>query len=111
MDPESAPSAPELSPRTRPDDVLAGAGAMVFLLECMMLSLVGRAGALTPYYGRNMIAFSVAAFLCMGFSGAALALKLRARVRGAPAFPWVSAALVVVNVALIAALLLGALRR
>ncbi len=107
---------PELSvsvspPRMRPDDALAGAGALIFLVECMMLPLVGRAGALTPHYGLNMIAFSVATLLCMGASGAALVLKLRAGSCTRSSFPWISAALVCVSLGLIAALLLGALRR
>ncbi len=61
-------------------DLLTGAGGLALLGVAMMLPLVGPAGALTPHYGKNMMAFSLAAMVSMAFSGMGAVFNRRGEV-------------------------------
>ncbi len=87
--------------------ILAG---LVFLFLCMILPLVGPAGAATPYATANFIAFLGVLLLALVLSGLATWSKLQCRkVDGSP-FPLWSAGLTGVLVFLLLMLLTGMLK-
>ena len=109
---QSSPGSPgEALRRVRTDDLWTGAGGVALMGVCMMLPMVGPAGALTPQYGKNLVAFSLAALLSAMLSGAGAVLKLRACRRGEGSFPGLSIGLFVTGLLLLIALPLGILRQ
>lgn len=60
-------------------------GGLCFLLVCMILPLVGKAGVQTPHYFQNYIAFVLVLLLTIGTSGLAVYAKLeRRKIDGSP---------------------------
>lgn len=87
--------------------ILAG---LSFLVTCMILPLVGKAGAQVYHYPKNYMAFLVAVLVSIGLSGMATKLKLeRSRLDGSPR-PKFSMAILGVSLALLLALLTGLLK-
>jgi len=87
--------------------VVAG---LFFLVLCMLLPLVGRAGAAVPYSAENHRTFLAVAVVTLAFSLLASLLKLRQRkLNGAP-LPVFTLALTLLTAATILALWTGVLR-
>lgn len=81
-----------------------------FLVTCMILPLVGKAGAKVYHYPMNFTAFLVVLLVTIGLSGMATRLKLeRSRLDGSPR-PRFSVAILVTSVLLLVSLLLGLLK-
>ncbi|HMO50891.1 MAG TPA: hypothetical protein PKE26_07060 [Kiritimatiellia bacterium] len=89
---------------------LSIAGGLSFLFLCMILPLVGKAGAQTPHYTKNFIAFLMVLLVTLALSGLAVKSKLeRRKVDGSP-FPRFSAAIFGATAFLLIALVLGLLK-
>lgn len=87
--------------------VVAG---LLFLFLCMLLPLVGRAGAAAPYSSANHRTFLVVALITLVFSLLASLFKIRQRkLSGAP-LPVFTLGLTLVTVATILALWTGVLQ-
>jgi predicted transporter len=87
--------------------VLSG---LSFLLVCMLLPMVGPAGAATPHAARNHQVFSTILLLALVLSGFAIASKIARRRRDQSPPPWLSMTLSVVLALLFVALHAGLLR-
>jgi hypothetical protein len=86
--------------------VLAG---LAFMLVCMVLPLVGRAGMAAPHAAKNYWAFLTVLLVCMGLSvGAVYSKLMRRRLDGSP-WPVFSPVLLALCVLLLGALLAGLL--
>ncbi|HMO05168.1 MAG TPA: hypothetical protein PKC67_13855 [Kiritimatiellia bacterium] len=90
--------------------ILTILSGLSFLVTCMILPLVGKAGAKVYHYPKNYTAFLVAVLVTIGLSGMATKLKLeRSRLDGSPR-PKFSMAILGVSLALLLALLTGLLK-
>jgi predicted transporter len=87
--------------------VLSG---LSFLLVCMLLPMVGLAGAATPHAAHNHQVFSTILLMTLALSGFAIASKVARRRRDQSPPPWFSMALGVVLALLWIALHAGLLR-
>lgn len=86
------------------------ASGLFFLVVCMILPLVGKAGVHTSHYLQNYLAFLVSLLLTAGTSGLAVYSKLeRRKIDGSP-LPYFSILVAALSVLLLLALLLGLLK-
>lgn len=97
------------APGRTADGVAAAAGVALGVV-CVMFPLVGPAGAATPYYGKNFIAFLVAAGVALVLSALALKMKLAMRKTAGGPWPWVSSSLVAACLLILLTLFAGILK-
>lgn len=89
--------------------ILTVASGICFLVLGMILPLVGRAAALTPYYGRNKTAFLGVVLLSIVLAGAAIFSKLQRRKIDQSPLPYFSILLLGLSTMLLLAFLMGLL--
>jgi uncharacterized membrane protein SirB2 len=87
--------------------VLSG---LAFLFLCMILPLVGKAGAAVPHAPQNFVAFFAALVVSFVLAGAAVLSKLARRRHDQSPPPYFSMALCLVYTVLLVALLGGLLK-
>ncbi len=89
---------------------LTVASGLAFLVVCMIIPLVGKAGAATDHYLKNWVTFFVALVITLLLSGVAIYSKrLRAKLDASPA-PVFSLLIFGATSVLMVALLLGLLK-
>jgi hypothetical protein len=86
---------------------LTVAAALAFLLLCMLLPLVARAGAATEFSSTNRAFFNMAALATLLLSGGATALRLKLRASGQAGFPCFAALISAATATLLLASLFG----
>jgi len=96
--------------------VLSWIAVCLFYLTCMFLPLVGPAGNITPHAGKNSTTFLIVIILALVVSVAAFVSRMQRRrvADGAGreiggGFPWIQAAFVAVNLAILVLLFTGRL--
>jgi len=83
---------------------------LAFLFLCMLLPLVGKAGAQTDHYTQNFIAFLLVLLITLGLSGAAVKSKLDRRARDGSPLPKFSLMILGFSVLFFFALISGLLK-
>jgi uncharacterized membrane protein YidH (DUF202 family) len=83
---------------------------LFFLLVCMILPLVGKAGVQTPHYLQNYVIFLVVLLLTIGTSGLAVYAKLERRKTDGSPLPYFSMLVFGSGLLLFLALILGLLK-
>lgn len=86
------------------------ASGLSFLLLCMVLPLVGKAGVETVHYTKNLIAFLLVLLVTGALSGLAVYSKLQRRHEDGSPLPKFSMAILSLSGLLLVALLTGLLK-
>lgn len=106
----AAPDAVPLFDRPGVGSLFTILSGLAFLFLCMILPLVGKAGAVTVHARANFVAFLVALLACIALAALATVSKLqRRRIDGSP-LPVFSIVLLGLSTLLLLALVTGLLR-
>jgi hypothetical protein len=110
--PTTQRAANEESILARPEvgTALTIASGLSFLFLCMILPLVGKAGAQTAHYGKNFAAFLAVLFITGGLAGLAVYAKLLRRRQDASPLPKFSLSILGLSLLLLIALIAGLLK-
>jgi hypothetical protein len=86
---------------------LTSLAGLMFFFVCMLLPLVGQSGAQTEHYAANFSTFLTVLLVALVLAGGGLFSKMMRRKEDGSPFPYVSAGLAGLYVAMLLALLLG----
>lgn len=107
---EKTPSLTEVLLRPQAGSTLTILSGLSFLVLCMLLPLVGKAGVETVHYGRNMAAFIAVLVLTALLSFLAVYSKVQRRKHDGSPRPFLSVAILGLCLLLLAALAAGLLK-